>query len=124
MSFKYEIEIPEYFPEIEDLRKQYYINFQIAMKEIDECLNKIREKTKEFQDLDKYFSDCKKEKLCCTCLNDFNDCESIYEITQDIPGDLAKIWIGLCPKCCHENWKTEVYPRCLLRKRNHNNGEF
>lgn len=35
--------IPDAIPEIEDVRKQYYINFQFAMKEMEEILQRMRE---------------------------------------------------------------------------------
>lgn len=57
-----------------------------------------------------------KEKFCFTCGYNFNDNESIWEAVDNHPGDLPKFSSGLCPKCCHENWKPEVYPGYEIRK--------
>ncbi len=35
--------IPECYPEMDELKKQYYINYTIAMAEIQELLEKVRE---------------------------------------------------------------------------------
>jgi hypothetical protein len=34
--------IPDYYPEIDELKKQYYINYTIAMAEMQELLVKVR----------------------------------------------------------------------------------
>lgn len=56
-----------------------------------------------------YCSNGVKEKFCLSCGNDFNDCESIYEVLENHPGDLPRIAFKLCPRCCHQNWKPEIY---------------
>jgi hypothetical protein len=50
------------------------------------------------------------KELCITCGYGFNTCESIFEAVELHIGDLPKIAHKLCPKCCHENWKPELYP--------------
>lgn len=56
------------------------------------------------------------ETFCITCGCGFNSCESIYELHENHPGDLPTIGIPLCPKCCSENWKPEIYPGFKIKK--------
>lgn len=41
----------------------------------------------------------------------------MFEAIEDHPGDLPKIGNALCPKCCHENWKPEIYPGYEIRRK-------
>lgn len=49
------------------------------------------------------------ERFCITCGHGYNSCESIWEVHELHCGDLPTIGHPLCPKCCHEDWKPEVY---------------
>ena len=57
-----------------------------------------------------------KERFCVTCGYNYNSCESIYEAHELHVGDLPTIAYPLCPKCCHEKWKPEVYPGYRIEK--------
>jgi hypothetical protein len=50
------------------------------------------------------------ERFCITCKYGFNECESIFEAIELHSGDLPKFGYPLCPKCCHKNWKQDVFP--------------
>jgi len=58
-----------------------------------------------------------KDRFCVTCGHNYNDCESIFEACENHPGDLPKIGNPLCPKCCHEDWKPQIYPGYEIKRR-------
>lgn len=57
-----------------------------------------------------------KEMFCVTCGHNYDSSESIYEAHELYAGDLPTIGHPLCPKCCHEDWKPEIYPGYCLKK--------
>jgi len=63
-----------------------------------------------------YCSNGVKEKFCASYGYSFNDCESIYEAIENHTGDLPRIASKLCPRCCHQGWKPEIYPGYEVRK--------
>lgn len=63
-----------------------------------------------------YCSNKVNERFCVSCGYNYNSCESIYEVHEMHPGDLPTFGNPLCPKCCHADWKPEIYPGYILKR--------
>ncbi len=64
-----------------------------------------------------YCSNKVNEQFCITCGYNYNSCESFYEAHEKHVGDLPALGNSLCPKCCHKDWKPEIYPGFIIIKK-------